>query len=56
MAPNFEAAFMKIKENVLQVLNELPEGVELDLVPLEDAWPELVERVRTEGVLLNVAA
>jgi len=32
----------------------LPEGVELDLVPLEDAWPELVERVRREGLLLDV--
>ena len=34
----------------------LPEGVGLDLVPLEDAWPELAERVRMEGVLLDVAA
>jgi len=34
----------------------LPEGVELDLVFLEEAWPGLAERVRTEGVLLDVAA
>jgi predicted nucleotidyltransferase len=34
----------------------LPEGVELDLVLLEGAWPGLAERVRTEGVLLDVAA
>ena len=34
----------------------LPAGVELDLVRLERAWPGLVERVRTEGVLLDVSA
>jgi predicted nucleotidyltransferase len=34
----------------------LPAGVELDLVLLERAWPSLVERVKTEGVLLDVAA
>ena len=34
----------------------LPEGVELDLVPLERAWPSLAERVRTEGELLDVVA
>jgi predicted nucleotidyltransferase len=34
----------------------LPEGVELDLVRLERAWPSLAERVRTEGELLDVAA
>jgi predicted nucleotidyltransferase len=34
----------------------LPEGVGLDLVPLEDALPELAERVRREGVRLDVAA
>jgi hypothetical protein len=33
----------------------LPEGVELDLVPLERAWPSLAERVRTEGEPLDVA-
>ena len=33
----------------------LPDGIELDLVPLEDAWPELAERVRMEGALLDVA-
>ena len=34
----------------------LPEGAELDLVPLESAWPSLAERVRAEGELLDVAA
>ena len=34
----------------------LPAGVELDLVLLERAWPSLVERVKSEGVLLDVAA
>jgi predicted nucleotidyltransferase len=34
----------------------LPEGVELDLVPLESAWPSLAERVRAEGELLHVSA
>jgi len=34
----------------------LPAGIELDLVLLERAWPSLVERVKTEGVLLDVAA
>jgi len=34
----------------------LPAGVELDLVPLEEAWPGLAERVRAEGELLDVAA
>lgn len=34
----------------------LPEGVELDLVLLERAWPGLAERVRTGGELLDVAA
>lgn len=33
----------------------LREGAELDLVPLEHAWPSLAERVRTEGELLDVA-
>jgi len=33
----------------------LPAGVELDLVPLEDAWPSLAEQVSTEGKLLAVA-
>jgi predicted nucleotidyltransferase len=32
----------------------LPAGVELDLVPLEDAWPSLAEQVSTEGKLLAV--
>lgn len=32
----------------------LPEGVELDLVPLESAWSSLAERVRTEGELLDL--
>lgn len=30
----------------------LPPGIELDLVPLEDADPELVERILKEGELL----
>jgi predicted nucleotidyltransferase len=34
----------------------LPEGVELDLVPLERAQPSLAERVRMEGELLDAAA
>ena len=34
----------------------LPKGIELDLVPLEQAWPGLAERVLAEGVLLYVAA
>ncbi|MFZ5915450.1 MAG: nucleotidyltransferase family protein [Chloroflexota bacterium] len=34
----------------------LPEGGELDLVLLERAWPDLAERVKTEGVLLDAAA
>jgi len=38
------------------VWQHLPAGVELDLVLLEQAWPSLVERVKTEGVLLDVAA
>jgi len=33
----------------------LPEGVELDLVPLEQAWSDLAERVLAEGVLLDAA-
>jgi predicted nucleotidyltransferase len=31
----------------------LSEGAELDLVPLERAWPSVVERVRSEGELLD---
>ena len=31
----------------------LPAGVELDLVPLEQARPGLAERVKAEGVLLE---
>ena len=34
----------------------LPAGVALDLVSLEGAWPGLAERVKTEGMLLDVAA
>jgi len=34
----------------------LPEGGELDLVLLEQAWPDLAGRVTTEGVLLDAAA
>ena len=32
----------------------LPEGAELDLVPLEQAWPSMFERVKTEGIVLDV--
>jgi len=38
-----------------EVWKLLPAGVELDLVLLEGAWPGLAERVKTEGVLLDVA-
>ena len=34
----------------------LPPGVELDLVLLEHARPDLARRVRTEGLLLDAAA
>jgi predicted nucleotidyltransferase len=34
----------------------LPMGDELDLVLLEKAWPDLAERVKIEGVLLDAAA
>lgn len=30
----------------------LPAGMELDLVPLEDAYPELKDRILKEGILL----
>lgn len=30
----------------------LPPGFEVDLVPLEDAFPEMIERIRTEGEVL----
>jgi predicted nucleotidyltransferase len=33
----------------------LPPGAELDLVPLEQAWPSVVERVRTERIRLDVS-
>jgi predicted nucleotidyltransferase len=33
----------------------LPEGAELDLVPLEQAWPSMLERVKSEGIVLDVA-
>lgn len=33
----------------------LPEGAELDLVPLEQAWPSILERVQTEGIVLDVS-
>jgi predicted nucleotidyltransferase len=32
----------------------LPEGAELDLVPLEQAWPSMLERVKSEGIVLDV--
>lgn len=31
----------------------LPRGVDLDLIPYEDAAPELKDRARHEGVILN---
>jgi predicted nucleotidyltransferase len=33
----------------------LPEGAELDLVPLEQAWPTMLERVKSEGMVLDVS-
>ena len=33
----------------------LPEGAALDLVPLEQAWPSMSERVKSEGVVLDVS-
>ncbi len=33
----------------------LPPGFELDLVPLEDAHPEMAERIRSEGEVLYEA-
>jgi len=30
----------------------LPPGFEVDLVPLEDAFPEMIERIRIEGEVL----
>jgi predicted nucleotidyltransferase len=48
------------QESYLRALRELgellPTGVELDLVRLEGAWPSLVERVITEGILLDAGA
>jgi len=35
-----------------QLWRLLPPGVELDLVPLEDAYPELAEYIRQEGELI----
>ena len=45
-----KAAYWRALSDVWRLL---PAGVELDLVPLEDAWPGLAERVRAEGVLLD---
>jgi predicted nucleotidyltransferase len=45
--------YFKALRDVWQLL---PAGVELDLVRLEEAWPSLAERVKAEGVLLDVAA
>jgi hypothetical protein len=45
--------YFKVLRDVWRLL---PAGVELDLVLLEQAWPGLAERVRTEGVLLDAAA
>jgi predicted nucleotidyltransferase len=30
----------------------LPEGAELDLIPLEQAWPSVLEKVQSEGIVL----
>jgi predicted nucleotidyltransferase len=41
----------------LRELGELlPAGAELDLIELERAWPELAERVKKEGELLDAAS
>jgi predicted nucleotidyltransferase len=46
-------------EEYMRALTELwrllPVGCELNLVPLESAFPELAERVRREGVVLYAA-
>lgn len=36
-----------------ELWRQLPPGMELDLVPLEDADPELQERLMREGVVLH---
>ena len=48
-----ERLYFKALRNVWELL---PTGGELDLVLLESSWPDLVERVEAEGVLLDVAA
>lgn len=35
-----------------EIWDLLPSGFELDLVPLEDAFPEMIERVQNEGEVL----
>jgi predicted nucleotidyltransferase len=46
-------------EKYIRALTEvwalLPPGFELDLVPLEDAHPEMVDRIRSEGEVLYEA-
>ncbi len=46
-------------EKYMRALTELwrvlPAGCELNLVPLESAFPELAERVRREGIVLYAA-
>lgn len=37
---------------LVELWQYLPEGVELDLVPLEEAYPQLRERIMREGMLL----
>lgn len=43
-------------EKYMRALTEiwelLPPGFELDLVPLEDAFPEMIERVQSQGEVL----
>lgn len=38
-----------------EVWDLLPPGFELDLVPLEDAFPEMIERIRSQGEVLYEA-
>lgn len=46
-------------ERYFEALSEmwalLPQGVELDLVRLERAWPSLLKRIEAEGELLDAA-
>lgn len=35
-----------------RLMTNLPDGLEIDLIPLEDAFPELIRIVKNEGELL----